>query len=109
MGSPHPLAGREEVVGNGLLKGVGFLLVDDENILEFLVVVAEFCELFKVTGLYIKEWNLWYVNYISTLRNIYEFFVVCIIDHKTQETKNCYDNFEKYNTQRLILLYIKAY
>lgn len=24
--------------------------------------------------------------------------MVWIIDHKTQETKNCYDNFEKYNT-----------
>lgn len=71
---PHSLAGWEEGVGNGLLKGVGFFLGGGENVLEFVAVVAELSELLKAPGLYIKEWNLWYVNYISTLGNFYENF-----------------------------------
>lgn len=38
----------------------------DENLLEIVVVVAQYCKLIKTTEVYnFKWWILWYVNYVS--------------------------------------------
>lgn len=51
-GFPHTLWQGERRGSEGLLKGVGLFLGGGENVPEFAMVVADCCELLKVTGLY---------------------------------------------------------